>query len=79
MQHIIEWILTPQYDNSWIAQIYAQIYSMTREEYIASMASGYTSTFTFGGTSILIVVGVAIETFRELEAQLTMRNYKGFL
>ena len=79
IQHIIEWILTPQYDNNWIAQLYAQIYSMTREEYIAYMASGYTSTFTFGGTSILIVVGVAIETFRELEAQLTMRNYKGFL
>ena len=33
----------------------------------------------FGGSSLLIVVGVAIETFRELEAQLTMRNYKGFL
>ena len=36
-------------------------------------------TFTFGGTSLLIVIGVAQETFRELEAQLTMRNYKGFL
>ena len=35
--------------------------------------------FTFGGTTLLIVVGVALETFRELEAQLTMRNYKGFL
>ena len=37
------------------------------------------STFTFGGTSLLIAVGVVLETFRELEAQLTMRNYKGFL
>ena len=37
------------------------------------------SSLTFGGTSILIVVGVALETARELEAQLTMRNYKGFL
>lgn len=33
----------------------------------------------FGGSSLLIVVGVALETVRELEAQLTMRNYKGFL
>ena len=33
----------------------------------------------FGGSSLLIVVGVALETFHELEAQLTMRNYKGFL
>ena len=37
------------------------------------------SSLTFGGTSILIVIGVALETARELEAQLTMRNYKGFL
>ncbi len=33
----------------------------------------------FSGTSLLIVVGVALETFRELEAQMTLRNYKGFL
>ncbi len=33
----------------------------------------------FGGSSLLIVVGVALETFRALESQLAMRNYKGFL
>ena len=33
----------------------------------------------FAGTSIIIVVGVALETYRELEAQMTMRHYKGFL
>lgn len=33
----------------------------------------------FGGTSILIVVGVAIETIQSLESQLVMRHYKGFL
>ena len=33
----------------------------------------------FGGSSLLIVVGVAIETTREIEAQMTMRHYKGFL
>lgn len=33
----------------------------------------------FGGSSLLIVVGVAIETAREIEAQMTMRHYKGFL
>ena len=36
-------------------------------------------TVAFAGTSILIVVGVILETVRELEAQLTMRNMKGFL
>ena len=34
---------------------------------------------SIGGTSIIIVVGVALETFRALEAQIMMRNYKGFL
>lgn len=34
---------------------------------------------SLGGTSIIIVVGVALETIRALEAQLIMRNYKGFL
>ncbi len=34
---------------------------------------------TFGGTAILIVVGVAIESIRQLESQLVMRHYKGFL
>ena len=34
---------------------------------------------TFGGTSILIVVGVALETVQQLESQLVMRHYKGFL
>ncbi|MBO7293503.1 MAG: preprotein translocase subunit SecY [Clostridia bacterium] len=51
---------------------------------VSGVSSGDTlnalaSTFTFGGTSILIVVGIALETYREIEAQLTMRNYKGFL
>lgn len=34
---------------------------------------------SLGGTSIIIVVGVALETVRTLEAELMMRNYKGFL
>ena len=34
---------------------------------------------SFGGTSILIVVGVALETIQQLESQLVMRHYKGFL
>ncbi len=37
------------------------------------------SGIAFAGTSIIIVVGVALETAREIEAQMTMRHYKGFL
>ena len=43
-----------------------------------STASSLTG-LSLGGTSIIIVVGVALETVRALEAQMLMRNYKGFL
>ena len=36
-------------------------------------------SLAFGGSSLLIVVGVILETVREIEAQMTMRHYKGFL
>jgi preprotein translocase subunit SecY len=35
--------------------------------------------FYFGGTSLLIVVGVAMDTVQQVEAQLIMRHYEGFL
>ncbi|WP_037605690.1 preprotein translocase subunit SecY [Streptacidiphilus rugosus] len=37
------------------------------------------SNFPFGGTSILIVVGVGLETVKQIESQLQQRNYEGFL
>jgi len=37
------------------------------------------TTLYFGGTGIIIMVGVAIETVRQLEAQLLMRHYEGFI
>ena len=37
------------------------------------------ANFYFGGTSLLIVIGVALDTMKQLEAQLMMRNYEGFL
>ena len=45
---------------------------------IISNISGYAS-LAIGGTSVIIVVGVALETVKALEAQMMMRNYKGFL
>ena len=45
----------------------------------SSTVDALSASFAFGGTTLLIIVGVVLETFRELEAQLTMRNYKGFL
>ena len=70
-KHLFQWIAEGQYMGT--------MYESSASYYAQSYANSLTSIFTFGGTTILIVVGVAIETFRELEAQLTMRNYKGFL
>ena len=42
-------------------------------------SGGSLSSLAFGGSSIIIVVGVVLETYREIEAQMTMRHYKGFL
>lgn len=46
--------------------------------FIASRLTGVNSLL-LGATSLLIVVGVAIDTMRQLEAQLVMRNYEGFI
>jgi len=41
-------------------------------------ATGFTG-LTIGGTSVMIVVGVALETVQQIESQMMMRHYKGFL
>ena len=43
------------------------------------VAGGAFAALAFGGSSVIIVVGVVLETIREIEAQMTMRHYKGFL
>jgi preprotein translocase subunit SecY len=42
-------------------------------------ASGTNQAFPFGGTSILILVGVGLDTSKQIESQLMLRNYEGFL
>ena len=51
---------------------------------ILNIVAGYFGSTAFlslasSGSSMMIVVGVALETVRELEAQMSLRNYKGFL
>jgi preprotein translocase subunit SecY len=43
------------------------------------LTTGLGATFYFGGTSLLIVVGVAMDTIQQIESQLIMRHYDGFL
>ena len=40
---------------------------------------GGAQQFPFGGTAILILVGVGLETTKQIESQLMLRNYEGFL
>ena len=73
LKYLFEWIYSGAFDMSdasmgWYYELIVQ-----------QSAANLVSVLSFGGTTLLIVVGVAIETFRELEAQLTLRNYKGFL
>ena len=59
---------------TWFGGIYLAIIA------ILPMLARFSSIdITFGGTSILIVVGVALEVVNQLESQLVMRHYKGFL
>ena len=84
LKHFFEWIYSGMYDANQMVQMYNGLITLESansmiQSYASSYANALVSVFTFSGTTLLIVVGVVIETFRELEAQLTMRNYKGFL
>jgi preprotein translocase subunit SecY len=48
------------------------------ENNLSWVTEGLGLTFYFGGTSLLIVVGVAMDTVSQIEAQLVMRHYEGF-
>jgi preprotein translocase subunit SecY len=49
--------------------------SIAIKEFGFSQATGR----ALGGTSVLIVVGVALDTMRQMESQMMMRSYEGFL
>jgi preprotein translocase subunit SecY len=46
---------------------------------VALATTGASQNFPFGGTSILIIVGVGLETVKQIESQLQQRHYEGFL
>jgi len=66
-------------DNVCLAQVHALGRSRAAAERKArELLDGLGVTFYFGGTSLLIVVGVAMDTVNQIEAQLIMRHYEGF-
>jgi preprotein translocase subunit SecY len=46
---------------------------------IAATIQFHITQFPFGGTSMLIMVGVALETMKQIDSQMSLRNYEGFL
>ena len=45
----------------------------------SSCSSSFNAPFTFGGTGLLIVVGVGLDTVQQIESHLLMRHYDGFM
>ncbi len=70
---IPEWMITGIHLNHLYGPIGAFF-----ERLPAWVTNGLGVTFYFGGTSLLIVVGVAMDTVTQIEAQLIMRHYDGF-
>ncbi|MEZ0092099.1 preprotein translocase subunit SecY [Streptacidiphilus sp. EB129] len=62
---------------TWPGSLYLGLIAMV--PLVALSAFGASQNFPFGGTSILIVVGVGLETVKQIESQLQQRNYEGFL
>ncbi len=65
-----------------VVALFPIIYSLICDAAIQPLTEGGTDggmSISLGGTSLIILVGVALETVRQLESQMMMRHYKGFL
>lgn len=62
---------------TWPGSLYLGLIALVPT--MALVNFGANQNFPFGGTSILIIVGVGLETVKQIESQLQQRNYEGFL
>ncbi|GAA1521498.1 preprotein translocase subunit SecY [Streptomyces albidochromogenes] len=62
---------------TWPGSLYLGLIALVPTMALAGF--GANADFPFGGTSILIIVGVGLETVKQIESQLQQRNYEGFL
>ncbi|MFD6416791.1 preprotein translocase subunit SecY [Streptomyces sp. NPDC060194] len=62
---------------TWPGSLYLGLIALVPTLALAPL--GANQNFPFGGTSILIIVGVGLETVKQIESQLQQRNYEGFL
>jgi preprotein translocase subunit SecY len=61
-----------------VGSIYLGVIAILPNVFI-SYTGGNQQNFPFGGTAVLIMVGVALDTVKQIESQLMQRNYEGFL
>jgi preprotein translocase subunit SecY len=59
--------------------IYLGIIAILPNFFLEITGSGQNQNFPFGGTAVLIMVGVGLDTVKQIESQLMQRNYEGFL
>jgi len=59
--------------------LYLGIVAVLPNFFLSLTGSGNNQNFPFGGTAVLIMVGVGLDTVKQLESQLMQRNYEGFL
>jgi len=59
--------------------IYLGIVAILPNFFLSVTGQGQNQNFPFGGTSVLIMVGVGLDTVKQIESQLMQRNYEGFL
>ena len=62
-----------------VVALFPIIFSQVTTFFLGMWQEGASMNVSLGGTSIIILVGVALETVKQLESQMMMRHYKGFL
>jgi preprotein translocase subunit SecY len=59
--------------------LYLGIVAILPNMFLSLTGPGNNQNFPFGGTAVLIMVGVGLDTVKQIETQLMQRNYEGFL
>jgi preprotein translocase subunit SecY len=72
LQYVLSRITLP-------GSLYLGIIAVLPNFFLGITGSGANQNFPFGGTAVLIMVGVGLDTVKQIESQLMQRNYEGFL
>jgi preprotein translocase subunit SecY len=72
LQYVLSRITLP-------GSIYLGLVAVLPNLFLSITQQGQNQNFPFGGTAVLIMVGVGLETVKQIETQLNQRNYEGFL